>query len=268
MSSSSTSSAAVYVGLPLPPGTSLSWMPPSSLYCCQKSVSRISAAARNLKIAASPLLSFDDAGLSARALAALPNGAKPTPTPAATPVARNERRLTPVSDFSPGAATVPSRLAFGDSVALRMSTLLVSSYLGCYFRHDAAGAGSFPDRASHCERRARLQERLSEAGIRALAGEGSRQPGAGSATRRRALTRQKSPGARAPSHPGRLTSPGPPAPPPRARRPKRETPGPSRPCQRADSRPLPLFVRSRRPPQSSPTTATLRRPPRPPHSRG
>ena len=38
-------------------GTSLSWIPPSSLYCTQKSVSRISAAARNLRIAASPLVS-------------------------------------------------------------------------------------------------------------------------------------------------------------------------------------------------------------------
>src|SRR5438067_1398900 len=36
MSSSSTSSAAVYVGLPLPPGTSLSWMPPSSLFFWQQ----------------------------------------------------------------------------------------------------------------------------------------------------------------------------------------------------------------------------------------
>src|SRR6266851_67205 len=54
MSLSSTGRAAVYCALPLPPGTSLSWMPPSSLYCCQKSVSRISAADRNRRMAASP----------------------------------------------------------------------------------------------------------------------------------------------------------------------------------------------------------------------
>src|SRR5205807_9300252 len=56
MSESSTVSAAVYAGLPVPPppGNSLSWTPPSSLYCTQKSVSRISAAAANLSRAASP----------------------------------------------------------------------------------------------------------------------------------------------------------------------------------------------------------------------
>src|SRR5260370_38019906 len=40
--------------LPLPLGTSLSWIPPSSLYCCHRSVSMISAAARNLRMEASP----------------------------------------------------------------------------------------------------------------------------------------------------------------------------------------------------------------------
>src|ERR1700730_8778617 len=54
LSASSLLSRLMYSALPLPPGTSLSWIPPSSLYCCHRSVSRISAAARNRKIAASP----------------------------------------------------------------------------------------------------------------------------------------------------------------------------------------------------------------------
>src|SRR5215469_4922136 len=55
---SSISSAVVYAGIPVPPDTSLSWIPPSSLYWIQKSLSRISAAAAKRSSAASPLLSL------------------------------------------------------------------------------------------------------------------------------------------------------------------------------------------------------------------
>src|SRR6266702_6868414 len=111
MSSSSTSSALVYVGLPLPPGTSLSWIPPSSLYCCQRSVSRISAAARNRRIAASPLVRLplcSSGPFFAKADELLANS--PTPTVAAlaavNPFFTNLRRL--IEDFTPfSTSTVP-----------------------------------------------------------------------------------------------------------------------------------------------------------------
>src|SRR6516165_10445241 len=100
-------------------------MPPSSLYCCQKSVSRISAAARNLKIAASPLLSLDEDGLSARALTAPPSGPKPAPTPTATPLAMNARRERPFPDSSAAWAIFSSRLDLDSkSVELRMASSL------------------------------------------------------------------------------------------------------------------------------------------------
>src|SRR5207302_8803172 len=83
-------------------------MPPSSLYCCQRSVSRISAAARNLRIAASPLLSLLDVGFLASAVAADSKEARPAPTPTATPLATSERRLMPCCDSSVGPAGVPA----------------------------------------------------------------------------------------------------------------------------------------------------------------
>src|SRR6266566_1325143 len=83
-------------------------MPPSSLYCCQRSVSRISAAARNLRIAASPLLSLLDVGFFASAVAADSKEARPAPTPTATPLATSERRLMPCCDSSVGPAGVPA----------------------------------------------------------------------------------------------------------------------------------------------------------------
>src|SRR6266436_83289 len=98
MSESSSSSAATYAGLPLPPGTSLSWIPPSSLYCCHRSVSRISAVARNLRIAASPFgrLPLCSSGLGwPRTVEVLTNSPAPTvaaPT-AVNPFFTNERRL-------------------------------------------------------------------------------------------------------------------------------------------------------------------------------
>src|SRR4029077_495524 len=92
MSPSSSSNALVYGLLPLPPGTSLSWMPPSSLYCCHRSVSRISAADRNLRMAASPWVSSPPPP-SANAAAARPSGPRVAPAPTASPVAKNDRRL-------------------------------------------------------------------------------------------------------------------------------------------------------------------------------
>src|SRR5436305_14684289 len=83
-------------------------MPPSSLYCCQRSVSRISAAERNRRIAASPLLSLLDVGFFASAVAADSKEARPAPTPTATPLATSERRLMPCCDSSVGPAGVPA----------------------------------------------------------------------------------------------------------------------------------------------------------------
>src|SRR5579883_2253949 len=85
------------MALPLPPGTSLSWMPPSSLYCCHKSLSMISAAARNRRIATSPLvrplllvpLALAKAGTAVVNSPELMVVAAPT----ATLVRRKERRL-------------------------------------------------------------------------------------------------------------------------------------------------------------------------------
>src|SRR6476620_8393194 len=120
-------------------------MPPSSLYCCQRSVSRISAAARNLRIAASPLPSLLDDGLSARALTAPPNGPSPAPTPTATPEAKKARRLNPLCT-SAGTSVAPSGLqSMGDCVELRMSTLLGSGGQELPPPRDTAGPGSFPD---------------------------------------------------------------------------------------------------------------------------
>src|SRR6266567_1004068 len=115
MSESSTCSAAVYAALPLPPGTSLSWIPPSSLYCCQKSVSRISAAAKKRRIAASPgvrppLASASDASPSNSA----PSAAAPAPS-------RNERRLVPPS------ATLAAEPPSGEAMRLGDSVLIVDS---------------------------------------------------------------------------------------------------------------------------------------------
>src|SRR5262245_24528362 len=64
-------------------------MPPSSLYCCQKSVSRISSAARNRRMAASPGVSPP---LASALLANNPNAT--VPAPAASPLRKKERRPT------------------------------------------------------------------------------------------------------------------------------------------------------------------------------
>src|SRR5882724_10434553 len=72
-------------------------MPPSSLYCCHKSVSRISAAARNRRMAASPFVRPPPLSLSlsfALAVGAVENSPPPmVPTPTASDVPKKERRL-------------------------------------------------------------------------------------------------------------------------------------------------------------------------------
>src|ERR1700676_107287 len=87
------------MGLPLPPGTSSSWIPPSSLYCTQKSVSRISAAAANRSSAASPRLSLPPLSSGGRSFprageldASRPALMVAAPA-AASPPFMNERRL-------------------------------------------------------------------------------------------------------------------------------------------------------------------------------
>src|SRR5439155_14518425 len=91
MSSSSTARAAVYNGLPVPAGTSGSWMPPSSLYWIQKSASSSSSAAGNRSSAASPGVKPPRL---ASAIRLLPNTPAPSvPAPTASELRRNKRRL-------------------------------------------------------------------------------------------------------------------------------------------------------------------------------
>ncbi len=94
MSPSSCARALVYCGFPLPPGTSLSGIPPSSLYCCHKSVSRISAAARKRRMSMSPCVGWS----SASALDGIAATMRPTAPGPTSPLRRNERRE--VGNFS------------------------------------------------------------------------------------------------------------------------------------------------------------------------
>src|SRR5882757_5665466 len=65
-------------------------MPPSSLYCCHKSASMSSAAARNRRISASPRVRPP----LARAVGALANSPAPiVPAPTASDLPKKERRL-------------------------------------------------------------------------------------------------------------------------------------------------------------------------------
>src|SRR5436305_13226714 len=65
-------------------------MAPSSLYCCHKSASMISAAARNRRMSASPTVR----STLALAVGALANSAAPmVPAPTASEVPKKERRL-------------------------------------------------------------------------------------------------------------------------------------------------------------------------------
>ena len=111
MSSSRTASASAYAGFPLPPGTSRSWMPASSLYCCQRSDSRISAAARNRRIAASPL--GESAARHPPQQLSASNPAPTAPAPTAAPLSKNDRRL---ADSAVDPMTPPSRTTAGHGV--------------------------------------------------------------------------------------------------------------------------------------------------------
>src|SRR5882724_6934001 len=79
-------------------------MPPSSLYCCHKSVSMISAAARNRRMDASP----DVRPPLALAVGALANSPAPmVPAPTASDFPKKERRL--IELFT--GLTLPSKLS-------------------------------------------------------------------------------------------------------------------------------------------------------------
>src|ERR1700704_3955816 len=66
-------------------------MPPSSLYCCHKSASMISAAARNRRMSVSPTVK---AACCALAVGALANSPAPmVPAPTASDLPKKERRL-------------------------------------------------------------------------------------------------------------------------------------------------------------------------------
>src|SRR3954453_2114549 len=66
-------------------------MPASSLYCCQRSASMISAAARNRRIAVSPRVSLPLASAAGGSANSRPTAVVPTPSVA--PFTTNERRL-------------------------------------------------------------------------------------------------------------------------------------------------------------------------------
>src|SRR5215472_6534628 len=106
MSESSAVSALVYVGIPKPPETSPSWMPPTSLYWIQKSASSISSAAGKRSRAASP--GFNVPGLKAD-VRWLSNKPPPNvPAPMANDLPKKERRLMELfEDF-----VLPSELFF------------------------------------------------------------------------------------------------------------------------------------------------------------
>jgi hypothetical protein len=82
------------------PGTSLSWMPPSSLYCSHRSLSMISIAARNRRMSTSPVVMLL---LLARATASDPLANSPAPTvpaPTTSPVRKKERRLVAAPNWA------------------------------------------------------------------------------------------------------------------------------------------------------------------------
>src|SRR3954452_7476483 len=95
---SSAERPRVYGLFPLPPGRSRSWMPPSSLYCSHRSASRSSAAARNWRMATSPLVRPPSAEAGGGWASRRPAPMAPTPT--AAPLSRNERRFVKRPDGS------------------------------------------------------------------------------------------------------------------------------------------------------------------------
>src|SRR6202040_3381938 len=122
MSPSRTFKAAMYGALPLPPGTSLSWIPPSSLYCCHRSVSRISAAARKRRMATSPAVGMPLRGEASAAVVSKEPADRDAP---ATPrPLRKERRLTPLPDGDT-APSPPDWLVSGDAVGTRFSFVML-----------------------------------------------------------------------------------------------------------------------------------------------
>src|SRR5207249_4266199 len=110
-------------GFPLPPGTSLSWTPASSLYWTQKSVSSISAAAANRSNAASP-------GVRpplASAFRMLVNSPAPpmVPAPTASDLPKKERRL--INFF--GALTLSSDFSACGECWLLLKSFAVGSFV-------------------------------------------------------------------------------------------------------------------------------------------
>src|SRR5947209_12068016 len=98
MSPSITASARLYARLPVPPGTSASGTPPSSLYWCQRSSSSSSAAARNWRIATSP--SVRPAVAKAAGGSAKSRVPAIAPAPTAAPLSTKERRVVKCPDWS------------------------------------------------------------------------------------------------------------------------------------------------------------------------
>src|ERR1700674_1789052 len=140
MSPSRLVRAAMYEGLP--PLT-----PPISLYCCQRSVSMISAAARNLKIATSPELSLETTlrGLAAGPAALTPAARRPhvgSSAPAPPSPLRKARRRTTLFQrarrSSLSSSTVHSFCAWSDVATV--SRFLKTAAAGLAAGHLIRGA--------------------------------------------------------------------------------------------------------------------------------
>src|ERR1700720_170206 len=114
--------------VPPPPETSSSGIPPSSLYCVQKSTSRASPAARNRKMAASPAVRL----LLDCANAFVPCTSKPVPTvaPAAvSPVFRKLRRFPLLSRFDFSFILVPFHLTVQTALLLHFRREMIEHSL-------------------------------------------------------------------------------------------------------------------------------------------
>src|SRR6266478_2113943 len=107
--------------------TSLSWVPASSVYCSQRSVSMISAAASQRKMAASPRVRWPLPG-SARADGMFSKIAAPavTAAPATTLFFRNERRLKAV--FSGEETSSPVVWFDFEGVSTEMLLLFITNH--------------------------------------------------------------------------------------------------------------------------------------------